>query len=147
MHNWKLSRNGWGDSAHEYGDQTRSYDFSRVREVLAIVGLTPIEEDRGPGRRTEVHTATVEEPVVASRSEQAILRDMSIGTDQQFQIQEALELLADMLDALEEIPDVLDRMLVAEAQFDAANWRRRLQALLRAEAPEVPDDQNDLFGD
>ena len=34
-----------------------------------------------------------------------------------------------------------------EAQFDAANWRRRLQALLRAEAPEVPDDQNDLFGD
>ena len=112
----------------------------------AIVGLTPIEEDRGPGRRTEVYTATVEDPVVASRSEQVILRDMSIGTDQQFQIQEALEMLADMLDSLEEISDVLDRMLVAEAQFDVANWRGRLQALLRADGPEVPDDQNDLFG-
>jgi len=128
-------------------DRMISLGYGKYWRSDAIVGLTPIEEDRGPGRRTEVYTATVEEPVVASRSEQAILRDMSIGTDQQFQIQEALELLADMLDALEEIPDVLDRMLVAEAQFDAANWRRRLQALLRAEAPEVPDDQNDLFGD
>jgi hypothetical protein len=128
-------------------DRMISLGYGKYWRSDAIVGLTPIEEDRGPGRRTEVHTATVEEPVVASRSEQAILRDMSVGTDQQFQIQEALELLADMLDALEEIPDVLDRMLVAEAQFDAANWRRRLQALLRAEAPEVPDDQNDLFGD
>ena len=128
-------------------DRMISLGYGKYWRSDAIVGLTPIEEDRGPGRRTEVHTATVEDPVVASRSEQAILRDMSIGTDQQFQIQEALELLADMLDALEEIPDVLDRMLVAEAQFDAANWRRRLQALLRAEAPEVPDDQNDLFGD
>jgi hypothetical protein len=128
-------------------DRMISLGYGKYWRSDEIVGLTPIEEDRGPGRRTEVHTATVEEPVVASRSEQAILRDMSIGTDQQFQIQEALELLADMLDALEEIPDVLDRMLVAEAQFDAANWRRRLQALLRAEAPEVPDDQNDLFGD
>ncbi len=128
-------------------DRMISLGYGKYWRSDAIVGLTPIEEDRGPGRRTEVHTATVEDPVVASRTEQAILRDMSIGTDQQFQIQEALELLADMLDALEEIPDVLDRMLVAEAQFDAANWRRRLQALLRAEAPEVPDDQNDLFGD
>lgn len=128
-------------------DRMISLGYGKYWRSDAIVGLTPIEEDRGPGRRTDVYTATVEEPVVASRSEQAILRDMSIGTDQQFQIQEALELLADMLDALEEIPDVLDRMLVAEAQFDAANWRRRLQALLRADVPEVPDDQNDLFGD
>ena len=127
-------------------DRMISLGYGKYWRSDAIVGLTPIEEDRGPGRRTEVYTATVEDPVVASRSEQVILRDMSIGTDQQFQIQEALEMLADMLDALEEIPDVLDRMLVAEAQFDVADWRRRLQALLRADGPEVPDDQNDLFG-
>ena len=127
-------------------DRMVSLGYGKYWRSDAIVGLTPIEEDRGPGRRTEVYTATVEDPVVASRSEQAILRDMSIGTDQQFQIQEAMEMLADMLDALEEIPDVLDRMLVAEAQFDVAQWRRRIQALLRADGPEVPDDQNDLFG-
>jgi hypothetical protein len=32
-----------------------------------IVGLLPIENGRGPGRRTEVYVATREEPVVASR--------------------------------------------------------------------------------
>ena len=128
-------------------DRMISLGYGKYWRSDAIVGLTPIEEDRGPGRRTDVFTATVEEPVVASRSEQAILRDMSIGSDQQFQIQEALEVLADMLDALEEVPDVLDRMLVAEANFDVAIWRRRLQALLRSDVgPEVPDDQNDLFG-
>ena len=33
-----------------------------------IVGLSPIEKDRGPGRRTEVWVATREEPLVASRT-------------------------------------------------------------------------------
>jgi hypothetical protein len=42
----------------------------------AIVGLRPIEEERGPGRRTEVYTATLDEPIVASRSERAILREL-----------------------------------------------------------------------
>lgn len=128
-------------------DRMISLGYGKYWRSDAIVGLTPIEVDRGPGRRTEVYTATVEDPVVASRSEQAILRDMAIGTDQQFQTQEAVEMLADMLDALDDIPDVLNRMLVAEAKFDVSYWRRRLQALLRADGPEVPDDQNDLFGD
>ena len=126
-------------------DRMISLGYGKYWRSDAIVGLTPIEEERGPGRRTEVFTATIEEPVVASRSEQAILRDMAVGSDQQFQMQEAVEMLADMLDALDDIPDVLDRMLVAEAQFNVTNWRRRLQALLRADGSEDPEDQNDLF--
>ena len=126
-------------------DRMISLGYGKYWRSDAIVGLTPIEDDRGPGRRTEVYTATVEDPIVASRSEQAILRDMAVASDQQFQMQEALEMLADMLDALDDIPDVLGRMLVSEAQFDVGSWKRRLQGLLRAEVSAPPDDQNDLF--
>src|SRR3989454_6496890 len=42
----------------------------------AIVGLMPIEDERGPGRRTNVFVAGRAEPIVASRTEQSILEDM-----------------------------------------------------------------------
>lgn len=42
-----------------------------------IFALVPIEAaDRGDGRRTYVHVDGVEQPVVASRSEKAILADV-----------------------------------------------------------------------
>lgn len=48
--------------------------FVRADEIVALV---PIEErDRGDGRRTYVHTEGMLEPLVASRSEKAILADM-----------------------------------------------------------------------
>ena len=48
--------------------------FVRADEIVALV---PIEDgDRGDGRRTYVHTEGLLEPLVASRSEKAILADM-----------------------------------------------------------------------
>ena len=127
-------------------DHMISLGYGKFWRSDAILGLTPIEEDRGPGRRTNVHTASLEEPIVASRSEQAILRDMAIADDEHFRIQEAREILADMADALDDVPDVLSRMLAAEARFDVARWKRRLQALLHTEMAEGSGDQSDLFG-
>lgn len=126
-------------------DRMVSLGYGKYWRSDAIVGLTPIEEDRGPGRRTEVYTATIEDPVIASRSEQAILRDMAAASDQHFQIREVREALADILDALEDIPDVLRRMLAAEAKFEVDAWRSRLHALLRLETPEASENQSDLF--
>jgi hypothetical protein len=110
----------------------------------AIVGLRPIEQDRGPGRRTEVFTSTVEEPIVASRSEQAILRDMAVASGEQFQMQEARAIMGDLVDELEDVPDVLRRMLQTEAHFEVAAWIRRLRALTR-EDHETSDEQSDFF--
>jgi hypothetical protein len=111
----------------------------------AIVGLRPIEGDnRGPGQRTDVYTATLEEPIVASRSETAILRDMAVASGEQFRMQEAREVLGDMLDALEDVPDVLRRVLATEAQFDVAAWVRRLKALNKVEV-EASEGQPELF--
>ena len=48
--------------------------FVRADRVFALVPLEP--EERGDGRRTYVHVEGLAEPVVASRSERAILADV-----------------------------------------------------------------------
>jgi len=113
----------------------------------AIVGLKPIEQDRGPGRRTEVYTTSLDDPIVASRSEQAILQDMAQGTDAALRMQEVRAILADLVDALDDIPDVVRGLLAREARFDVDLWMRRVRGALRAEgAPEPDASQNELFG-
>jgi hypothetical protein len=48
--------------------------FARADRIFAVV---PIEsEERGDGRRTYVHVDGLGEPLVASRSERAILADL-----------------------------------------------------------------------
>jgi hypothetical protein len=126
-------------------DRMVSLGYGKYWRSDAIVGLTPIEENRGPGRRTEVYTATVDEPIIASRSEQAILHDMAVASDEHFRTQEAREILSDMLDALDDVPDVLSRMLSSEARFDVAGWRRRLHSFLKTDLAEAATDQSDLF--
>ena len=48
--------------------------FVRADRVFALVPLAP--DERGEGRRTYVHVDGVAEPLVASRSEKAILADV-----------------------------------------------------------------------
>lgn len=127
-------------------DRMVSLGYGKYWRSDAIVGLMPIEEDRGPGRRTEVYTATLDHPVVASRSEQAILQDMAIATDDMMRMQEMREILADLLDGLEDVPDVVRRLLATEARFDLDLWVRRLRGVLRTESPESVPGQNELFG-
>jgi hypothetical protein len=54
--------------------------FVRADRVYALV---PLEgEERGDGRRTLVHIEGIEEPLVASRSEQAIAADLASALGQ-----------------------------------------------------------------
>jgi hypothetical protein len=48
--------------------------FVRADRIFALVPLDPGE--RGDGRRTYVHVEGISEPLVASRSERAILADV-----------------------------------------------------------------------
>ena len=109
-----------------------------------IVGLRPIEDQRGPGRRTEVYTGTLDEPIVASRSERTILRELAVAGDEEFRIQEARAVMGDLLDALDDVPDVLRRVLAREARFDVGLWVKRLRTLTRVEG-EPSDEQSELF--
>jgi hypothetical protein len=48
--------------------------FARADRIFALVPLDPGE--RGDGRRTYVHVDGMSEPLIASRSEKAILADL-----------------------------------------------------------------------
>ncbi len=126
-------------------DRMVSLGYGKFWRSDAIVGLHPIAEERGPGRRTEVYTATLDHPIVASRSERAILQDMAVATDEAFHIQEVRTVLADLLDDLDDLPDVLSRMLLTEARFDVPAWSRRIRSLLGPVTAVSNDEQNELF--
>ena len=54
--------------------------FVRADRIYALV---PLEgHERGDGRRTLVHVEGIEAPLIASRSEQAIARDLAIALGQ-----------------------------------------------------------------
>ncbi len=126
-------------------DRMISLGYGRYWRSDGIVGLMRIDDERGPGRRTEVHTATLDQPIVASRSENAILQDMAFATDELLRLQEAREVVGELADALDDVPDVVKRMLNHEASFDAAAWAQRLRVALRPDPDEQSLAQNDLF--
>jgi len=104
----------------------------------------PIEQDRGPKRRTDVFVAGRAEPIVASRSEQAILEDMG-ASEAGFQAQALREAITELLAAFHEFSPVLRRALQHEHHFDVEKWEQRLGELLRG--PGAPESmaQPELF--
>ncbi len=110
----------------------------------AIVGLMPIEDDRGPGRRTNVFVEGRAEPIVASRTEQSILEDMG-ATDEGFQVEALREAIRELLAAFHDFAPVLRRALQHEHHFDVEKWEQRLGEILRAPAVPEPSGQNELF--
>lgn len=110
-----------------------------------IVGLLPIEEERGPGRRTRVYVSTREEPVVASRTEEAILDDL-LREQGQADVEELRATVEDLRAALTGLSPVLKRMLRNEGDFDVGAWLSRLSSVTRGD--EAADDgQEELFPD
>ena len=109
-----------------------------------IVGLMPIEEERGPKRRTNVFVQGRAEPIVASRTEQSILEDMG-ATEGGFQTQALREAVTELLAAFHEFSPVLRRALLNENHFDVEQWEQRVGELLRSRPARESDDQNELF--
>ena len=121
-----------------------SLGYGKFWRSDAIIGLTPIETDRGPRRRTNVFVEGRADPIVASRSEQAILEDMG-GADQGIRVQALREAISELLAAVHEFSPVLRRALQHEHHFDVEHWEQRLGEMMRAQGSEQPVDQNDLF--
>ncbi|HKW39773.1 MAG TPA: hypothetical protein VJN39_00865 [Gemmatimonadales bacterium] len=139
------------------GDGRRSggsMDIKRDRMVFlgygkywrsdGIVGLMPIEEERGPKRRTNVFVQGRPDPIVASRTEQSILEDMG-ASESGFQTQALREAVTELLAAFHEFSPPLRRALVNEQHFDVELWERRMGDILRSPQPAEPVEQNELF--
>ncbi len=69
--------------------------FARSDKIIA---LEPIENNRGPARRTNVYIDQLPHPIVASRTEHAIMTNIVEIPKEDLAAAAALELLKDLLD-------------------------------------------------
>lgn len=124
--------------------------FGKWVRADRIYALEPVgDERRGSGSRTLVHVDGIAEPLVASRTEQTILREMGQGGGaaagmQQARLLDAALALADRVahDA-EKVGPLLAKSIKAEAGVDVEELGRRARSIL--EATVDPADPERLF--
>ncbi len=92
-----------------------------------IVGLEPIDEERGPGRRTHVYVANLPQPFVASRSETTILRDMTQSSDEMMRVQEQNQLLEEILDTIQSIDPLMRNIIREQGRWDLNKLESQIQ--------------------
>jgi hypothetical protein len=109
-----------------------------------IVGLEPIEEERGPARRTFVYVEGRPDPVVASRTEGTILRDM-VMSQQEVESSVAFDLLDRILHEMEKVSPMLRTSVGRETGFDMEDAMGRIRRLISREEDPDEFDQESLF--
>src|SRR3990172_4584609 len=85
--------------------------YALSEEIIAVEAIT---EGRGPGRRSLVWVRGVKEPLVASRSEGAILDDIVTPAEEAARMRQQRAALQQMVRAFDSIPVVLRRVLKEE---------------------------------
>jgi hypothetical protein len=98
-----------------------------------IVSLEPIEEGRGPGHRTNVYVEDFDEPIIASRSEMAILRDMTESPRDIANAHEQYELLSDIRETVGEINPLLRSIIRDQGKWDLDRLEERIKETLAEE--------------
>lgn len=98
-----------------------------------IIALEPIEEDRGPGRRTRVYVDQISTPFIASRTENAILANMAETPREVIEAAAALELLKDLFDDLQNVGPMLRKSIKKEAQLDLDKIQAKIEEILKHE--------------
>jgi len=102
----------------------------------SIVGLEPIEEGRGPGKRTKVYLDGHTEPIIASRTEGTILRDLVEAPKEITQAREHTELLKDILESVADIPPMLRSIIRDQGEWDLDRLEEHMREVLEAEESE-----------
>ncbi len=117
--------------------------FGKYARADRIYALAPIEgERRGPGQRTLVWVEGIADPVVASRSEAAVLADMGPGraVTPADLAADAIGLVGELVQQVGAVGPLLRREIRAEAGLDLDDLERRASALLeRTAGPADPE--------
>ncbi|WP_353097194.1 hypothetical protein [Tissierella praeacuta] len=98
-----------------------------------IISLEPIEDDRGPGRRTVVYVEEVKSPIIASKTENSILARMVEIPREELEASAALELLYDIGDSIKQIGPMLRKSIKKEANFDLDRIEKRIDEIIQHE--------------
>jgi hypothetical protein len=102
-----------------------------------IVGFVPIEDNRGPARRTLVYIDGLAEPVVASRTEATMLKDMSVEGPNEVECAMALDLLERILTDFQHVGRMLRRSIKDEVGLDLDDLEKRIREVFAGEDPSV----------
>jgi len=83
-----------------------------------VVAVQPIAEGRGPGQRSTVWVRGLPEPLVASRSEEAIIDDLVTPADEAARLRQQRAVLQQVMKTFDAIPPVLRRVLREDSGVD-----------------------------
>lgn len=101
--------------------------YVRSDRVTAVI---PIEEDRGPGRRTYVQMEGLCDPLVASRAEDTIVRDLVQEPREVTQSRQQQEILQDLLMNLASVNATVRRIARDEGGLDLEKFERRIREVV-----------------
>ena len=83
-----------------------------------VIAVQPLTEGRGPGCRTSVWVRGVPEPLIASRSDEAIVHDLVMPIDETTRLRQQRTVLQQVLKSFDALPSVLRRVLREENGVD-----------------------------
>jgi len=101
--------------------------YVRSDRVTAIV---PIEEERGPGWRTFVYVENQQEPLVASRAEDSLVRDLVREPREVTRARQQEEILRDLLDDLGSVNQTVRDIIRDRSSLDLSIVERRIKDTL-----------------
>jgi len=110
--------------------------FGKYVRSDQVTSVLPIEEDRGPGRRTFVHMQGRTDPLIASRAEDSIVRDLVQEPREVTQARQQQEILRDLLQDLGSVNATLRRIVRDQGDLDLEVLERRIREVIPAEVEE-----------
>lgn len=111
-----------------YGKYVRS---DRVTAVL------PIEEDRGPGRRTTIFVEGQTEPIIASRAEDSIVRDLVQEPHEVTRARQQQVILEDLLEDLATVNRTVRDIVRDRSSLDLDKIERRIRESLTDQGADL----------
>ena len=104
----------------------------------SIVGVEPIEKARGPGQRAKVYVQNLDHPIIASRSENAILRDLIRTPREITKSREQYQLLVDIFDTIREINPTVRSIIQDQGNWNLDRVEERIRETLEEDSPTLP---------
>jgi hypothetical protein len=104
--------------------------FGKYVRSDQVTALIPVEEERGPGRRTFVYMEGQTNPLVASRAEDTIVRDLVQEPREVTQARQQQEILQDLLQDLSKVNSTVRRISRDEGGLDLEQLEGRIRRVL-----------------
>lgn len=108
--------------------------FGKYVRSDQVTALIPVEDERGPGRRTFVYLQGQVNPIVASRTEDTIVRDLVQEPREVIQARQQQEILRDLLQDLDKVNTTVRRISRDEGGLDLDQLERRIHQVLEDES-------------